>query len=142
MYRHLDDDLSVELVRAELLSALADPRARVMVNIDRKVLDQEGWGHMSPLGAYSSAQDAFLMMDVAKYKYPPVWIPTQRLVAAMRTMDQCGDWNYPQAQLDLSDRYLLPANAHDMRKALRLLGCQSMYRGYIIVEPVDDGHSR
>ena len=142
MYRHLDDNLSVELVRAELLSAIANPNARVMVNIQRNALDQEGWGHMSPLGAYSSSQDAFLIMDVAKYKYPPVWVPTQRLLAGMRTMDPCGDWNYPQAQLDLTDRYLLPANEHDMHKAMRLLGCEPMYRGYIVVESVDDGLSR
>lgn len=133
-YRHLDDNLSVELVRAELLQALTNPKSRVMVNFDRKALDQDGWGHMSPVAAYSTSQDAFLIMDVAKYKYPPVWVPTQRLVTAMRTLDHCGEWEFPKAQSDLSDKYLYPVNEHDMYKALRLIGCQATYRGYIIVE--------
>jgi hypothetical protein len=44
-------------------------------------------GHISPLGAYHAASDRFLLLDVARYKYPPVWVKADALFAAMRTND-------------------------------------------------------
>ena len=46
----------------------------VAINFDRKSLGQPGGGHWSPLGAYAAASDAFLLLDVAKYKLPYAWV--------------------------------------------------------------------
>ena len=71
---HVDPDIvSVEDIRRDMISALRNPSQRVLVNYDRSVLGQEGTGHFSPLGSYSTKIDSFLILDVAKYKYPPVW---------------------------------------------------------------------
>ena len=43
-----------------------------------------GEGHFSPLGAYDSKTDSFLLMDVARYKYPPVWVKTSQLYNSIR----------------------------------------------------------
>lgn len=59
----------------------------IIVNFARKGLNEVGAGHMSPLAAYDKATDRFLLMDVARYKYPPVWVTTSQLWSAMHTID-------------------------------------------------------
>lgn len=68
-------------------AALADPNARVVVNYSRKALGQAGGGHISPLAAYDAQSDRFLILDVARYKLPPVWVTAKDLFAAMNTKD-------------------------------------------------------
>jgi hypothetical protein len=80
-------DLSIEQLRTLLKTALANPNARVVINFNRKVLAQEGAGHQSPLAAYDEGSDSALMLDVAKFKYPPAWIPLSELLDAMRSVD-------------------------------------------------------
>lgn len=55
----------------------------VLVNYQRAELDQAEMGHISPLAAYHAETDRFLILDVAAYKYPPVWVSTQALWNAM-----------------------------------------------------------
>lgn len=57
----------------------------VLVNYLRAAIGQESGGHISPLAAYDADTDMFLVLDVARYKYPPVWISTADLHAAMNT---------------------------------------------------------
>ena len=59
----------------------------VVVNYDRRVLAQEGVGHISPVAAYSADKDAVLVMDVAAYKYPSTWVPLPKLWRAMQGVD-------------------------------------------------------
>jgi hypothetical protein len=57
------------------------------VNYDRRVLNQSGTGHFSPIGAYESTRDLVLILDVARFKYPPHWVPLDNLLNAMRSVD-------------------------------------------------------
>jgi hypothetical protein len=59
----------------------------VIVNYLRKALGQERGGHISPLAAYDEKADRFLILDVARYKYPPVWVAAEDLFDAMNTPD-------------------------------------------------------
>jgi hypothetical protein len=59
----------------------------VIVNFLRTAVGEDGGGHMSPLAAYDAEADRFLMLDVSRYKYPPVWIRAADLYAAMNTAD-------------------------------------------------------
>ena len=43
----------------------------VIVNYLRKALGEQTGGHISPLAAYDGKADRFLVLDVARYKYPP-----------------------------------------------------------------------
>ncbi|KAF4734739.1 hypothetical protein FOZ62_025866, partial [Perkinsus olseni] len=49
--------------------------------------DRAGSGHFSPIGAYHAASDSVLVLDVARFKYPPHWIKLPRLVKAMYPID-------------------------------------------------------
>jgi hypothetical protein len=55
----------------------------VIVNYSRTALGQDGPGHISPLGAYDTDSDRFLILDVSRYKAPAVWVPAEQLFAAM-----------------------------------------------------------
>jgi hypothetical protein len=59
----------------------------IIVNFCRKDLGEQGCGHFSPLAAYNKPTDRFLLLDVARYKYPPVWIKSADLYHAMQGID-------------------------------------------------------
>lgn len=130
---HVDASVTSSDMRGALKDALANPNARVLINYHRAIAGQVGGGHFSPLGAYSPVLDAFLIMDVAKYKYPPVWINTETLYQALFAMDTCGKWNGPAAQAALSPELLHPESVTDLAAAMVLLGCEPASRGYIVV---------
>ena len=46
-----------------------------------------GDGHFSPVGGYHSEQDMVLILDTARFKYPPHWVPLKRLYQAMAHVD-------------------------------------------------------
>jgi len=80
-------DLSAADMRARLIAAIGQSNTRVIVNFFRATLGQEGEGHFSPLVAYDAASDSFLILDVARYKYPPSWVTSRDLDISMRTVD-------------------------------------------------------
>ncbi len=90
--------VTVESVYADSVTA-ADFRERaqaavgsadhyVIVNFSRDRISQDGGGHFSPLGAYDAKTDRFLVLDTARYKYPPFWVTASDLWAAMNTRDE------------------------------------------------------
>jgi hypothetical protein len=84
---HHASDSSVEGFRAAARDYLSREGHFVIANYLRKALGQETGGHISPLGAYDAESDRFLILDVSRYKYPPVWVTAPELFAAMRTTD-------------------------------------------------------
>jgi hypothetical protein len=81
------DSLSLRGFRSLLRGSLAEPADRLLVNYHRGAVGQEGGGHISPLAAYDAATDRALILDVARYRYPAVWVPAEDLWRAMRTHD-------------------------------------------------------
>lgn len=81
------DETDVDALRAALRTTLADPSARFIANYSRKALPQDGDGHISPVAAYDEQTDTVLILDVAKYKYPPVWVTVQTLHDGMMMTD-------------------------------------------------------
>lgn len=59
----------------------------VIASYDRAALDQTGAGHFSPIGGYHAERDLALVLDVARFKYPPHWISAERLWHAMQPID-------------------------------------------------------
>ncbi len=81
-------DLSEDETRRTILAVLKAPDQRVIVDFDRKVLGQKGSGHFSPLAAYHESEDRFLLLDVARYKLPPCWVPATVLHEAISGTDK------------------------------------------------------
>lgn len=84
-------DSNIDKFRTEARAALATPGHFVIINYLRKAIGQEKGGHISPLAAYDAETDRFLILDVARYKYPPVWVKTADLFGAMNTTDSDND---------------------------------------------------
>lgn len=59
----------------------------IIANFDRQGLDEEGSGHFSPIAAYNKHNDTLLVLDVARYKYPPLWVSFDDLKSAMTGLD-------------------------------------------------------
>jgi hypothetical protein len=84
--RHAED-ASLEAFRETAAAALDDRDSFVLVNYLRSAIGQETGGHISPLAAYDAETDRFLVLDVSRYKYPPVWVEASALFDAMNTPD-------------------------------------------------------
>ncbi|GAB1606884.1 glutathione gamma-glutamylcysteinyltransferase 1-like [Argonauta hians] len=61
--------------------------AFLVATYSRKVLQQTGDGHFSPIAGYHPGRDLVLIMDTARFKYPPHWIRLPQLLEAMNTTD-------------------------------------------------------
>jgi hypothetical protein len=85
---HHAADASLEAFRAGARNHLARDGQFVIVNYLRKAIGQETGGHISPLAAYDAETDRFLILDVSRYKYPPVWVGAADLFQAMNTTDK------------------------------------------------------
>ena len=88
---HHASDSSVDEFRKLASAYLGEPGHFVIVNYYRKAMGEEIGGHISPLAAYDAKADRFLILDVARYKYPPVWVKTADMFAAMNTPDAVND---------------------------------------------------
>ena len=84
---HHAADTSLDAFRAGARDHLARKDHFVLVNYLRKAMGQEIGGHISPLASYDADTDRFLILDVARYKYPPVWVTASDLFNAMNTID-------------------------------------------------------
>jgi hypothetical protein len=80
-------DTNLDEFRKLATEALSMPNRYVIVNYLRRAIGQERGGHISPLAAYDADTDRFLVLDVSRYKYPPVWVEADDLYAAMNTPD-------------------------------------------------------
>lgn len=81
------DTLTDDSLRELLQRALGDDGQFVLANYLRAVFHQVGGGHWSALAAYDAESDHVLILDVAKYKYPPVWVSLHSLREAIATLD-------------------------------------------------------
>lgn len=84
---HHGGDVTLDEFRTMVVKNLQEPGNFVLVNYLRKAIGQETGGHISPVAAYNKEADRFLILDVSRYKYPPVWVKASELLQAMATVD-------------------------------------------------------
>lgn len=81
-------DTDVATFRQHVVAAVSTPSAPYLVaSFSREVLGQTGDGHFSPIAGYDPQSDHILVLDVARFKYPPWYVPLELLFKAMRTTD-------------------------------------------------------
>lgn len=81
------DETNIDNFTDELKTTLNKKHSFVIVNFLRTAIDQKGGGHLSPIAAYNDTTKQALILDVARYKYPPAWVDTEALLGAMQTTD-------------------------------------------------------
>jgi Phytochelatin synthase len=78
---------TLEAFRAEASRALGERGQFVLVDFLRSELGQDTGAHWSPLAAWHAGSDRFLVLDVARFRYPPYWVKAEDLFRAMATDD-------------------------------------------------------
>jgi hypothetical protein len=83
-------DSSVEEFRNTVKAACSNenPTSFLIVSYTRKAIGQTGTGHFSPIGAYDESSDHVLVLDTARFKYGPHWVPLQLLFDALVPEDK------------------------------------------------------
>jgi glutathione gamma-glutamylcysteinyltransferase len=82
------DENGADRLRAAVREACSTPRGpMIVVGYAREALGQTGDGHFSPVGGYHAGRDLVLLLDVARFKYPPHWVPLDLLYAATKRPD-------------------------------------------------------
>jgi len=71
----------------EAIEAAAGGQGVLVASYDRSALGQTGSGHFSPIGGYHRGRDLALVLDVARFKYPPHWVSLERLWQATHAID-------------------------------------------------------
>lgn len=85
--RSADDTLSVDDFRAAVRDAAGSTSHFLIVSYSRVTLGQSGDGHFSPIAAYHTTSDRVLILDTARFKYPPHWVQLGELFKAMQRPD-------------------------------------------------------
>ncbi|MDB9315375.1 phytochelatin synthase family protein [Spirulina sp. CS-785/01] len=80
-------EVTLEEFRRLIVANLQESDNFVLVNYLRSSMGQERGGHISPVAAYHEGSDRVLILDVARYKYPPVWVSVEDLWRATNTID-------------------------------------------------------
>ncbi len=81
------EEVSLEQFRKLAVQNLRQAENFLVVNYLRRSLGQKGGGHISPVAAYHEQSDQFLILDVARYRYSPVWVKAETLWEAINTVD-------------------------------------------------------
>lgn len=84
---HHGGDVTLDEFRTLVVKNLQESGNFVLVNYLRKAIGQERGGHISPVAAYNEQTDRFLILDVSRYKYPPIWVKAEELWKATATLD-------------------------------------------------------
>jgi len=92
----------------------------LIASYSRKILGQTGDGHFSPIGGYHPQRDLVLLLDVARFKYPPHWVPLPLLWQAFEPVDsvtnQCRGYILLQRSKGLQEIFFHVAfNLHQWR---------------------------
>jgi len=83
------DEASCEDLRADIEKISRSEYGKVMVlSYNRGDLGQTGSGHFSPLGGYLAKEQLVLVLDVARFKYPPHWVSLPELFDSMEAIDE------------------------------------------------------
>ncbi|OBZ84078.1 Glutathione gamma-glutamylcysteinyltransferase, partial [Choanephora cucurbitarum] len=69
---------------SDLESVTSNSNSQMVVHFSRLALgQQDSLAHFSPIGGYNKLEDRVLIMDVARGKYPSIWVSTKALYRAM-----------------------------------------------------------
>ncbi|XP_060069624.1 uncharacterized protein LOC132549690 [Ylistrum balloti] len=84
----VDELASIETFRDHVTRLSRQDDHFIALSYSRKSLGQTGDGHFSPVGGYHPDRDLVLVMDTARFKYPPHWVPLTAIWEAMKPVDE------------------------------------------------------
>jgi glutathione gamma-glutamylcysteinyltransferase len=84
-----EENFSLQNFREDVQCILSQNARRplLVVSFSRQALGQTGDGHFSAVAAYHEGSDQVLILDVARFKYAPFWVPVEDLYLSMQELD-------------------------------------------------------
>ncbi|KAK2632364.1 hypothetical protein EUGRSUZ_L01652 [Eucalyptus grandis] len=79
---------NVDFFRQSVKKCCSSDNCHLVSSYHRAGLEQTGAGHFSPIGGYHAGSDMVLILDVARFKYRPHWVPLTLLWEAMDTVNK------------------------------------------------------
>ena len=58
----------------------------MILNYSRRSFNQTGTGHFAPLGGYDKDGDMILILDCARFKFPPHWVPVSMMWQSIQSL--------------------------------------------------------
>ncbi|XP_025099563.1 glutathione gamma-glutamylcysteinyltransferase 3-like isoform X2 [Pomacea canaliculata] len=83
-----DDSTNEKAFRDAVQTMTQREDAFLIVSYSRRVLSQTGDGHFAPVSGYHPGRDLVLILDTARFKYPPHWVPLTLLFQSMQALDK------------------------------------------------------
>eukprot|EP00735_Rhodelphis_limneticus_P011404 TRINITY_DN4493_c0_g1::TRINITY_DN4493_c0_g1_i1::g.7317::m.7317 TRINITY_DN4493_c0_g1::TRINITY_DN4493_c0_g1_i1::g.7317 ORF type:complete len:540 (-),score=17.64,sp/Q9ZWB7/PCS2_ARATH/36.77/3e-70,Phytochelatin/PF05023.9/1.2e-75,Peptidase_C39_2/PF13529.1/0.15 TRINITY_DN4493_c0_g1_i1:108-1727(-) len=81
------DSFTEDEFRQEIIRVANSSELFMVVSYCRTSLGQTGIGHFSPVAAYHAKSDKALVLDVARFKYPPYWVDVRTLYESLLPVD-------------------------------------------------------
>lgn len=78
---------SIDVFRERVKQSCAGNGSCIICSFNRAVLQQTGTGHFSPIGGYHPVEDCLLILETARFKYPPYWVRLEKIWEAMNSVD-------------------------------------------------------
>jgi len=137
---------SLETFRSAIVACSRRSGLHMVVNFSRKVLNQTGSGHFSPVVGYNSQKDMCLVLEVARFKYPAFWCPVSLLYEALEPLDRdTGNPRgffviaksskfYPEVNIDTVTKVPFPLSLEEVNSYARDLNCLLVYSYFRLLE--------
>ncbi|KAF9919830.1 hypothetical protein FBU30_010477 [Linnemannia zychae] len=81
------DRTTIEQFRKDLLKVCTSDDVYMVLSFSRATLGQTGSGHFSPIGGFHAGEDKALVLDTARFKYPPFFATVQEIWDSMLPID-------------------------------------------------------
>lgn len=95
---------NLALFKTAIQASCIVPNLYTIINFGRKELDQTGTGHFSCIAGYNRQRDKVLVMDTARFKYPPFWVDLHKLYESVCSIDK--DSQKPRGFITLSSKVM------------------------------------
>ncbi|CAO3572759.1 unnamed protein product [Mortierella alpina] len=73
------DRHTLEEFRRDIQAVARSDESHLVLSFSRAALGQTGSGHFSPIGGYHAGEDKVLVLDTARFKYPPFYATVTEL---------------------------------------------------------------
>ena len=94
----VDDSSSEEEFRELVKDVTLKEDTFLILSYSRPALGQTGDGHFAPVSGYHPQRDLVLILDTARFKYPPHWISLPLLFKSMKALDMStGRLSFPSS---------------------------------------------
>jgi len=111
--------LPLQEFRDDVKTSCSSNDTVILLNYSRGFFNQTGTGHFTTIGGYNEAEDLILIMDTARFKFPPHWVKVANMWLAMKEIETASDGfteNMPRGYMlvkkSTSNHFIIRLSSH------------------------------